>query len=176
MRPTPASGAPSIGVNPCNNRLPTRPMSPHITGQRPRSADVASDWRSGDGRQDPAPDSGRVRAHHRPGPDPSAEHHTTTVQQFRSTATPTTTTRRTGPPDNTHRQRPKPFGPHRTKERWPVNPEHRTHSCSVTRNDGSGAEHDAGGTVGDPGQGRGGCLVDRVRQAVDAGDGRGDGG
>ena len=35
-------------------------------------ADVASDWRSGDGRQDPAPDSGPLRAHHRPGPTVTA--------------------------------------------------------------------------------------------------------
>jgi hypothetical protein len=34
---------------------------------RPRSADVVSDWRSGDGRQDPASDSGPWRARHRPG-------------------------------------------------------------------------------------------------------------
>jgi Transposase, Mutator family len=43
------------------------PLSPCITGRRPRSADVASAWRSGDGRQDPAPNSGCVRALHRPG-------------------------------------------------------------------------------------------------------------
>jgi hypothetical protein len=43
--------------------------------------------------------------------------------KFRSrlTDTPTTTTRHAGPPENTHHQRPTPFGPH------------RTHSCSVTR-------------------------------------------
>jgi hypothetical protein len=34
---------------------------------RPRSADVVSDWRLGDGRQDPASDSGLYRAHHRTG-------------------------------------------------------------------------------------------------------------
>ena len=39
-----------------------------FTARRPRSADVASDWRSGDGRQDPAADSGLPRTHHRPGP------------------------------------------------------------------------------------------------------------
>ena len=50
----------------------------------------------------------------------SAEHHTTTARQFRPTDTPTT--RHAGPPENTHRQRPTPFGPH------------RTHSCSLTRN------------------------------------------
>src|SRR6267378_6945539 len=52
MRPTPADGAPSTGPNRYNSRLPNR--SPAITARRPRSADVASDWRSGDGRQDPA--------------------------------------------------------------------------------------------------------------------------
>ena len=51
---------------------------------------------------------------------PPAEHHTTTARQFRPTDTPTT--RHAGPPENTHRQRPTPFGPH------------RTHSCSVIRN------------------------------------------
>src|SRR6266403_2200782 len=66
MRPTPADGAPSTGPNRYNSRLPNR--SPAITARRPRSADVASDWRSGDGRQDPAPDRGPLRAHHRPGP------------------------------------------------------------------------------------------------------------
>jgi phthiodiolone/phenolphthiodiolone dimycocerosates ketoreductase len=44
------------------------------------------------------------------------------VRQFRPTATPTTTTRRAGPPDNTHRQQPTPFGLHRTQ------------SCSLIRN------------------------------------------
>ena len=39
------------------------------------------------------------------------EHHTPTVPQFRPTHT---TTRGAGPPENTHRQRPRPFGPHRT--------------------------------------------------------------
>jgi hypothetical protein len=39
-----------------------------MTARRPRSADVASDWRSGDGRQNPATDRGPLRAHHRPGP------------------------------------------------------------------------------------------------------------
>jgi hypothetical protein len=43
----------------------------------------------------------------------AAEPHTA-VRKFRPTATPTTTTRHAGPPDNTHRQRPTPFGPHRT--------------------------------------------------------------
>jgi hypothetical protein len=43
------------------------------------------------------------------------------ARQFRSTDTPT---RRTGPPDNTRRQRPTPFGPQPS----------RTHSCSLTRN------------------------------------------
>jgi hypothetical protein len=52
----------------------------------------------------------------------STGRHTTTVSSFRLTATPATTTRRAGPPDNTHRQRPTPFGPH------------RTHSCSLIRN------------------------------------------
>jgi hypothetical protein len=51
---------------------------------------------------------------------PSPEHHTWRVRQFRSTDTPTT--RRAGPPENTHRPRPTPRGPH------------RTHSCSLTRN------------------------------------------
>jgi hypothetical protein len=73
-RPPPAAGAPSTGETPFNNRLPTR--SPGITSQRPRSADVDSDWPLGDGRQDPAADSGRVRAQHRPGPI-IIEHHTT---------------------------------------------------------------------------------------------------
>ena len=92
-----------------------------ITGRRPRSADVASAWRSGGGRRDPAPDSGRAvgtppaRPDHQPG---------TTSRRCRSSGSPPrpTTTRRAGPPDNTHRQRPTPFGPH------------RTHSCSVIRN------------------------------------------
>ena len=63
---TPASGAVSIGVNRCNNRLPTRPLSPCITVPRPRSADVDSASPSGGGRRDPAPNSGCVRALHRP--------------------------------------------------------------------------------------------------------------
>ena len=66
MRPTRAAGVPSTGAHPYNNRLPTRPPSPPITGRRPRSADVASAWRSGGGRRDPAPDSGRVWALRRP--------------------------------------------------------------------------------------------------------------
>jgi hypothetical protein len=45
---------------------------PVLGAGRPRSADVASDWRSGDGRQDPAPDSGPLGAHHRPGPTVTA--------------------------------------------------------------------------------------------------------
>src|ERR1700737_4910732 len=65
MRPTPPAGAHSTGANPYSSRLPNR--SPHITPRRPRSVDVASDWRSGDGWQDPATDSGRLWAHHRPG-------------------------------------------------------------------------------------------------------------
>src|SRR4029077_4526931 len=68
MRLTPASGATSIGVNRCSSRLPIRPPSPAITARRPPSGDVASVWRSGDGRQDPAADSGPLRALHRPGP------------------------------------------------------------------------------------------------------------
>jgi hypothetical protein len=56
----------NTGANPCNSRLPNR--LPGTMPRRPRSADVASDWRSGDGRQDPATDSGPLRAHHRPGP------------------------------------------------------------------------------------------------------------
>ena len=36
-------------------------------GRRSRSADVVLAWRSGDGRQGPAADSGPLRAHHRPG-------------------------------------------------------------------------------------------------------------
>jgi hypothetical protein len=63
--PTPASGATSIGVNPCSSRLPIRPLSPCITVPQPRSADVDSASRSGVGRQDPAPNSGCVRALHR---------------------------------------------------------------------------------------------------------------
>ena len=43
--------------------------------RRPRSGDVASDWRSGDGRQDPATDSGPLRALHRPGPTISRAPH-----------------------------------------------------------------------------------------------------
>ena len=69
MRPTPAIGARSTGETPCSSRLPTR--SHGITPRRPRSADVASAWRSGDGRQDPAADSGPLRAHRRPGPTTS---------------------------------------------------------------------------------------------------------
>ena len=73
-RPTPAAGAPSTGVNPCSSRLPNR--SPGIMPRRPRSGDVASDWRSGVGRQDPAADSGPLRALHRSGPTTSrAPHH-----------------------------------------------------------------------------------------------------
>jgi hypothetical protein len=53
-------------------------------------------------------------------PPARPEHHTTTARQFRPTDTPTA--RRAGPPENTHRQRPTPFGPH------------RTHSCSLIRN------------------------------------------
>src|SRR5882672_9895878 len=66
MRPIPVNGVPSTGSHPCSSRLPIR--SPGITPRRPRSADVASGWRSGDGRQDPATDSGPLRALHRPGP------------------------------------------------------------------------------------------------------------
>ena len=47
---------------------------------------------------------------------PAAGHHTT-VPQFWLTATPTTTTRRAGPPENTHHQRPTPLGPHTTHSR-----------------------------------------------------------
>src|SRR4030088_369230 len=64
--PTPACGGVSIGVNPCHNRLPTRPLSPSITVRRLRSADVDSANRSGVDRQDPRPNSGCVRALHRP--------------------------------------------------------------------------------------------------------------
>jgi hypothetical protein len=45
------------------------------------------------------------------------------------TATPTTTTRRAGPPENTHRQRPTPFGPH------------RMHSSSLIRNGTAPGKH-----------------------------------
>jgi hypothetical protein len=56
------------------SRLPINPRSPSIMGRGPRSVDVASAWRSGVGRQDPAPDSGRVWAHHRPGPISTGQH------------------------------------------------------------------------------------------------------
>ena len=60
---------------PCSSRLPIhRPSPPPSRRGRPRSADVASDWRSGDGRQDPATDSGPLRAHHRPGPTHHRSH------------------------------------------------------------------------------------------------------
>jgi hypothetical protein len=72
------------------------------------SADVASLWRSGDGRQDPAPDSGPLRAHHRPGL--IVVRATWQARRFRSTDTPTP--RRAGPSDNTRPPRPRPFGPH----------------------------------------------------------------
>src|SRR4029077_201107 len=94
MPPTPVSGASNIGVIPCSSRLPIRPPSPLITGPRPRSADVASAWRSGDCRQDPAPDSGPARAHHRSAPttDPTTvagaavpAHRHTHHQAYRST-------------------------------------------------------------------------------------------
>ena len=55
-----------IASGPYSSRLPIR--SPAITARRPRSADVASAWRSGDGRQDPATDRGPLWALHRPGP------------------------------------------------------------------------------------------------------------
>jgi hypothetical protein len=67
IRLTSAHGVPNTGSNPYSNRLPNR--SPAITARRPRSADVASDIRSGDGRQDPATDRGPSRALHRPGPN-----------------------------------------------------------------------------------------------------------
>jgi len=51
--------------NHCSSRLPNR--SPAIMPRRPRSADVDWDWRSGDGRQDPAADRGPLWALHRPG-------------------------------------------------------------------------------------------------------------
>jgi IS605 OrfB family transposase len=57
---------PSTGRNPCSSRLPIRSLG--ITPRRPRSVDVVSVWRSGDGRQDPATDRGPLRARHRPGP------------------------------------------------------------------------------------------------------------
>ncbi|HEX2402911.1 MAG TPA: hypothetical protein VHJ79_23460, partial [Mycobacterium sp.] len=47
---------------------PIHQRLPSITERPQRSADVDSAWRSGVGRQDPAPDSGRVWAPHRPGP------------------------------------------------------------------------------------------------------------
>ena len=109
----------STGVNPCSNRLPNR--SPGIMPRRPRSGDVASVWPSGVGRQDPAPDSGPPRALHRPGPITSRtpHHDGAAVPAHRHAHLES---RRAGPPDNTHRQRPTPFGLH------------RTHSCSLIRN------------------------------------------
>jgi hypothetical protein len=68
----------------------------------PRSGDQASAGRT---PQRPADRRGHSTGQARP----PAEHHTTMVRQFRPTDTPTT--RRAGPPDNTHRQRPTPFGP-----------------------------------------------------------------
>ena len=51
----------------------------------------------------------------------------TTPRRCRSSGPPThPPSRRAGPPDNTHRQRPTPFGPH------------RTHSCSLIRNGTAG--------------------------------------
>ena len=76
-----------IGVDPglhqplgCSTLARTPPTadlrtgSPGTMARRPRSGDVASDWRSGGGRQDPAPDSGPLRSRHRPGPNISRAH------------------------------------------------------------------------------------------------------
>lgn len=69
--------------------------------RRPRSADVDSAWRSSVGRLDP--DSGQVRTRIFGGLPTNQKPHDGAV--VRLTATPTTMTRRAGPPDNTHRQR-----------------------------------------------------------------------
>ena len=53
----------------------SEPVTDGTMPRRPRSADVASDWRSGGGRQDPAADSGPLWAHHRPGPNISRAPH-----------------------------------------------------------------------------------------------------
>ena len=99
----PAAGAPSTGENPCNNKLPNR--SPGTTPRRPRSADVASDWRSGDDRQDTTrqrTSTGTPPA--RPDPEPS-----TTPRRCRSSGPPT-------PPRGArvHRRTPTASGQHRS--------------------------------------------------------------
>jgi IS605 OrfB family transposase len=68
------------------------------------------DWRSGDGRQDPAPTADRcgpTTGQARPSPRLRWQ-----ARQFRRTDTPTM--RYLGSAENTRRQRPTPFGPHRT--------------------------------------------------------------
>jgi hypothetical protein len=120
IRPTPASGVRSIGVNPCNNRLPIAPLSPGITLRRRRSADAVSAWRSGVGRKDPAPDSGPLRVLHRPGPMTIREPHHDGAVVPAHPHTPQVC----GSTGKHHRQRPRPFGPQPS----------RTHSCSLTRN------------------------------------------
>ena len=75
----------------------SEPVTRHMP-RRPRSADVALDWRSGGGRQDPAADSGPLWARHRPGPNISrAPHHDGAAVP----ATDTPTTKHPGPPENT---------------------------------------------------------------------------
>jgi hypothetical protein len=115
-RPKPAAGAPSTGENPCNNKLPNR--SPGTTPRRSRSArglGLAIRRRPAGPRTRQGTSTGTPPA--TPDPQPS-----TTPRRCRSSGPPTPPRRGAGPPENTHRQRPRPFGPH------------RTHSCSVNRN------------------------------------------
>ena len=72
-RPTPAAGVPNTG-DPTATDL--RTAHPGIMARRPRSATWPRHWRSGGGRQDPAPDSGPLRAGHLPGPNISRAHTT----------------------------------------------------------------------------------------------------
>ena len=98
-RPTPAAGVLNAGPSRLANR------SPGTMARRPRSGDVASHWRSGGGRQDPAPDSGPLRSGHLPGPNISR------AQRRRGSSGPPTRPPRGIP---IHRKTPTARGQHRS--------------------------------------------------------------
>ena len=101
IRPTPPRWGAPHWRKPLHNRLP--PSRRHHTswcGGRDRQT-VDSAWRSSVGRLDP--DSRQVRTRIFGGLPTDQKPHDGAV--VRLTATPTTMTRRAGPPDNTHRQR-----------------------------------------------------------------------
>ena len=99
-RPTPAAGVLNAGPSRLANR------SPGTMARRPRSGDVASHWRSGGGRQDPAPDSGPLRSGHLPGPNISR------AQRRRGSSGPPTRPPRGIIP--IHRKTPTARGQHRS--------------------------------------------------------------